>query len=381
MTDKVKDVVIVGTGPYGLATAAYAKQKGLDYALLGKPMELWHSHMLDNMMLRSPIEWHMDPTDHYTIARFFKEAPRDRDPAAPLTRLEFLDYVEWFIEQHGIVTQDLIVERVSKPDAGHFNVRTQAGEILARNVVVATGLRQFRFVPEELDWLLETGRASHSSDYVTYDSLRNKTVLIVGGRQSAYEAVKEVSQSAQSQVHVSHRHPTPSFEQAHWEWNSEAVDHLRADPNWFSSQSTAEKEAIQQKFWSEGRLKLEPWLKEAAARPNVTIHPQTKVVKAEINPAHVEVQLSDGAQIQVDHVLFATGYRVNASKINLLADLLPDISVDDGFPVLDSTMQSSVAGLCFTGLFGARKFGPIFGFVLGCQVAPRILVDGIAGRR
>ena len=76
MTDKVKDVVIVGAGPYGLATAAYAKHSGLDYVLLGRPMELWHSHMLENMLLRSPIEWHMDATDEYTIARFFEQAPR-----------------------------------------------------------------------------------------------------------------------------------------------------------------------------------------------------------------------------------------------------------------------------------------------------------------
>jgi ribulose 1,5-bisphosphate synthetase/thiazole synthase len=32
----------------------------------------------------------------------------------------------------------------------------------------------------------------------------------------------------------------------------------------------------------------------------------------------------------------------------------------------------------FTGLFCTKRFGPIFGFVLGCQVAPIITMKGLA---
>lgn len=215
--------------------------------------------------------------------------------------------------------------------------------------------------------------------HVNYDSLLGKPILIVGGRQSAYEAVKELSHSSQAEVHVCHRHPTPSFEQADWEWNSEVVDQLRADPNWFSALSRAEQEAMQRKFWSEGREKLEPWLKEATSRPNVKIHPQTQIIKVQNGTEHFEVNLSDGTQLQVKHILFATAYCVRTASIKMLQDLLPNISLSDGFPILDSSMQSSVPGLYFTGLFGAKKFGPIFGFVLGCQVAPLIVMNGIMG--
>jgi len=44
----IRDLVIIRAGPYGLATAAYAKQRGLDYVLLGQTMEFWRAHMLEN---------------------------------------------------------------------------------------------------------------------------------------------------------------------------------------------------------------------------------------------------------------------------------------------------------------------------------------------
>ena len=48
----MKDLAIIGAGPYGLATAAYAKRRGLDYMLLGPTMEFWRAHMPEEMVLR-----------------------------------------------------------------------------------------------------------------------------------------------------------------------------------------------------------------------------------------------------------------------------------------------------------------------------------------
>jgi cation diffusion facilitator CzcD-associated flavoprotein CzcO len=48
-----KQLLIIGAGPYGLATAAYAKYRGLDFLLLGKLMGFWKHHMPKGMFLRT----------------------------------------------------------------------------------------------------------------------------------------------------------------------------------------------------------------------------------------------------------------------------------------------------------------------------------------
>lgn len=39
------DVVVVGAGPYGLATAAHLLAQGLNVAIFGVPLQLWRENM------------------------------------------------------------------------------------------------------------------------------------------------------------------------------------------------------------------------------------------------------------------------------------------------------------------------------------------------
>jgi cation diffusion facilitator CzcD-associated flavoprotein CzcO len=334
--------------------------------------------MLDNLILRSPLDWHIDPTDQYTIQDFLRQERAGNSlTSSSLNKDTFLDYVDWFIRRHGIVTQPIMVQRLTRQRERLFSLECEDGKLWARNVVIATGLRQFRHIPTEFKELCETGHGSHSSDHINYQALRGKTVLIVGGRQSAYEAVREISSLPGAQVYVSHRHPLPAFAKSNWAWIGGAVEELRKDPNWFAAMPRKDQESIELRFWSEGREKLEPWLAESVDRPNVEIHAMTHITAARMIADRIEVELSDGARLRVDHILFATGYHVDVAKLQMLADVQSELVTIDGFPQLDSSMQSSIPGLYFTGLFCTKRFGPIFGFVLGCQVAPQILIDGL----
>jgi cation diffusion facilitator CzcD-associated flavoprotein CzcO len=48
------DVVVIGAGPYGLAVAAYLKDRGGDSRVFGEPMSFWRRNMPKGMFLRSP---------------------------------------------------------------------------------------------------------------------------------------------------------------------------------------------------------------------------------------------------------------------------------------------------------------------------------------
>src|SRR5258707_5254748 len=61
--------------------------------------------------------------------------------------------------------------------------------------------------------------------------------------------------------------------------------------------------------------------------------------------------------LQVDHVIAATGYRVDVGALDFLApDIRAGIAPAGGWPRLSSTFQSAVRGLDFTGLAAAASF-------------------------
>ena len=95
-------LLIIGAGPYGLTIAAYARQKNIEYRIVGKTMDFWKSHMPKGLVLRSACDWHYDPFDLDTLECYLETKnlrPVDVDPL----RLDFyLSYVDWFVKQKGI---------------------------------------------------------------------------------------------------------------------------------------------------------------------------------------------------------------------------------------------------------------------------------------
>src|SRR5258706_13677324 len=82
-TTQDTQLLIIGAGPFGLSLAAYAAQHGIDYTLVGRPMEFWHKHMPRGMYLRSACDWHLDPDNRSTIERFLElrgQTPSDVEP-------------------------------------------------------------------------------------------------------------------------------------------------------------------------------------------------------------------------------------------------------------------------------------------------------------
>ena len=65
-------LLVIGAGPYGIATAAYAKYLGVVVTVLGKTLDFWKTNMPRGMFLRSGPDWHLDARDVATFEAYLK---------------------------------------------------------------------------------------------------------------------------------------------------------------------------------------------------------------------------------------------------------------------------------------------------------------------
>ena len=338
------DVLVIGAGPYGLAAARAARAQGLSVEVLGRPMGFWRDHMPAGMLLRSGPDWHMDPLGELTFEAFCA------DPPDPLPLELFLDYGAWFQAQAQIEVVEDEVTRL-RVGGGGFDAWTASGRhVKARNVVAAPGVGYFAQRP---DWAPD---GAHTCDLVDFAELSGAHVLIVGGRQSAYEWAALIHEAGAERVNVVHRHEQPRFAEVSWASSTTTSRHARP-PRLVATLPQAERDAIARRFWEVGRLTLEPWLEPRIQ--HVHVHANAEVVRATAGA----VDLSDGTHIPFDRIVFATGYQADLARV----PYLPPLSAT----ALDAHMQSESPGLYLPGFIATHDFGPFFGFVKGRPLPPR----------
>jgi FAD-dependent urate hydroxylase len=387
MAEQRTDLLIVGAGPYGLALAANANHLGLDYLVVGEPMAFWRDHMPAGMYLRSASDWHLDPVGIDTIDAYLAEQGLKAADVEPLSRHFYLDYATWFQARKGISPLPEMVTRLDarSPDAaGRFQATLASGDrVTARQVVLAVGFGSFPYVPADLAAMLPTGRWGHTCDEVAFGPLAGKRVLIIGGRQSAYEWAALLREAGVAEVHVSHRQAAPPFTVSDWSWVAPIVDRMATEPGWYRGLSLTERDDIGHRLYAEGRLKLEPWLESRVLRDGIYRWPQTRLVAAvETAAGDLAVTLDTGQHLTVDHVILATGYKVQIDSLPLLAagNLLPRLAQRNGFPVLTEHFESSVPNLYITSMPAAQDFGPFFNFTIAVRTSARVIGAAIVDR-
>jgi cation diffusion facilitator CzcD-associated flavoprotein CzcO len=385
------DVAIVGAGPYGLSAAAHLHAAdGLDIRVFGEPMSFWERHMPKGMLLRSPLAGsHLsDPKRHLTLEAYEKATGNQITSPLPLPR--FTAYGHWFQSQAVPNVVPRKVERVEKNGVG-FRVSVEGGETYkARNVVVAAGIEPFAWRPQEFRHLPQE-LASHSCDHRDLSCFANKKVAVIGAGQSALESAALLHEQG-AQVDVLARAPF-----VRWLWRQKwfhtfkplsrllyappdvgqaGLSHLVARPNMFRQLPRS----VQDRW---GKRAIRPagaaWLHPRCQ--NVRIMNGTRVVSASESGGRVAMKLESGAQESVDHVLLATGYRVDIARYPFLPTLLMEaIRRVDGYPQLSAGYESSVPGLYFLGAPAAWSYGPLMRFVAGADFASRTLVRKALGR-
>ena len=379
------DFLIIGAGPFGLAMAAHARDLGIDHLISGRSMDSWRSHMPEGMLLRSRCDWHLDPAGNCTIERFLAARGLNREAAEPLSRELYLRYVEWFQSEKQIEPITDLVQRLDAVEGGFQATLTDGSSIRAANVLVAIGFGYFPCLPADLLARLPAAGFSHTRDLVTFDHLRGKRCLIIGGRQSAFEWTALLVEAGAACVHVVHRHGTPEFADSQWDQINQLTARFAREPGWYRALAGSAQAEVQEKF-AQAKLKLEPWLWPRINKRNVFLWPDTRLDSCSQRRAgdnDLLAALDNGEALAVDHVILATGYRADLARIPFLAagNLLPQLTLSDGFPSLDDQLQTNVPGLFITSLPATRDFGPFFGFTVAVNVSAQLVGRALSSNR
>jgi len=343
------------------------------------------------MLLRSPLAGsHLsDPSRCLTLQAYEKKSGNQITAPLPLHR--FTDYGRWFQSQAVPDLDCRKVDRVEKNGSG-FQLTLEDGETWkARRVIIAAGIVPFAWHPPEfrhLPFML----ASHACAHCDLSRFRGKRVAVIGAGQSALESAALLNETG-VEVEVLVRAPF-----VRWLWRQKwfhtfrpvarllyappdvgqaGLSHVVARPNVFRRlprplQDRWGKRAI--------RAAGAAWLNPRCAP--IRINTSTSVVSASPVGEQVILKLSDSSERRVDHVLLATGYRVDISRYPFLSGrILESIRHVNGYPQLDSGFQTSIPGLHFLGAPAAWSFGPLMRFVAGAEFASRSVTRGILGKR
>lgn len=391
-------MIVIGAGPYGLSAAANLQHAGIEPYVIGQPMAFWKNNMPGGMLLRSKSEASniAAPQKHLPITAYEKTIGRKIADPVPIE--DFIAYGEWFQKQ---VVPGLDTRRVQSVshDGSVFELIMDDGEALrAKSVVLALGIgpflhrpEQFAGVPREL--------APHSSDLNDFSQFRGKRVAVVGKGQSALEYSALLHEN-QVEVQILTRAPGLTFRPFAWrkhlfrqltsgpllglsyrvfpptDLGDIRTARKMANPDLFRRQTPE----VQEKLLKDcakpvGAYWLQPRLEGVRVRTSVSVADVTK------SGTGLKLALSDGTADVVDSVLLATGYRIDISRYDILGSSLKQHieKTPDGYPVLDTNLQTSVKGLYMAGVIGEKTLGPTLRFVTGTSNAGPRLTAGISG--
>jgi len=383
------DVAIVGAGPYGLSLAAHLRKAGVSMRQFGHVMQLWRTAMPAGMFPKSQgfASNLSDPDGTHTLAAFCAATGRPyADYGLPVPLDTFIAYGQWFTGQLVPDVEETLVTGITA-QPGCFELTLATGErCRARRVVVAAGVEHFAAMPGELIGL-PADICTHASAHVDLSVLRGKKVVVLGAGQSALETAALLHEQG-TEVQIVMRKDEPA-------WNGAPLAPDRPLP-----QRLKEPEAGLGSGWSTWFYSRHPQvyrhLPEATRifRARTALGPagaswlrsrvegefpirsgrEVRWAKGTQDGITLGLACADGSreELAADHVIAATGYRPNVSRLTFLDEgLRAGIRTVASTPVVGKDYQSSVPGLYFMGPAVAPTFGPVMRFVYGADHAAR----------
>ena len=385
------EVAVIGAGPYGLSAAAHLRARGISVRVFGKPMAFWSEKMPEGMLLRSPrvASNISDPSHTFTLESF--EAASGKAASAPVPLATFVDYGKWFCKHF---SEDLDRRNVVtiRPERQGFAVMLEGGEkVRVQRVVVAAGIGPFKRIPDVFKHL-DSALASHCYDGRSVRGFAGRRVAVIGAGQSALESAA-LLQEAGADVEIIAKvpqlrwigmhpwlhklGPISSLLYSYHDVGPAGISRLVAMPNVVRHIPVGLRDKIRIRAV---RPAGSQWLPKRLT--NVKVSTGRIVTDARAVGDEVRLKLDDGNERSAHHVLMGTGYSVDICQYEFMSsELLKEVQLLDGYPVLTSGFCSSVPGLHFIGATAARSFGPLLYFVTGTKFTSRQLTSYISRNR
>lgn len=180
---------IIGGGQAGLALSYHLKQRGQEHIILERARvgESWRSERWDKLVFQFP-SWSIKLPGH---------SYDDGNPNGFATKNAVASFIEDYAKLISAPLQCGVNVRKLKHDeaSGTFIVDTEAGEIRAVNVVVATGSYHQPVIPEVAASIPSGINQIHTRDYKNPEQLPPGDVLIVGSGASGVQIAEELNLS------------------------------------------------------------------------------------------------------------------------------------------------------------------------------------------
>ncbi|MBS0559383.1 MAG: NAD(P)-binding domain-containing protein [Proteobacteria bacterium] len=386
--------LIIGAGPYGLSLAAHLAASRTRFRIVGTPMAPWRSNMPGGMFLKSEgfaSNLH-DPAGACTLATFCAEHGIPyADTGLPVSVETFVAYGEWFQRRQAPALEDRTVTRLRRAGDLFEAICGDGVRILAPWVVIASGITCFAHMPAQLGSLPDE-LVSHAADHHDFGTFSGREVAVIGGGASAAD-VAAALQAAGARTTIVTRRDRMRFQvplgDRSW------LDRLRAPmtplgPGWKSVLCTHAPllfHVMPDGFRTDvvrRYLGAAPgWFTRSLLEGKVPVVAGATVSEAAARDGRAALVLrhSDGRETMLlaDHVIAATGYRVDVARIPYLDPALAgSVRTVGGAPRLSRHFESSVSGLYFTGTAAANSFGPMLRFAAGAGFAARRIARRLA---
>jgi FAD-dependent urate hydroxylase len=374
-----------------MSIAAHLRAAGLPFEQLGSPLESWRVNMPTGMKLKSERFasnlW--DPEGRFTLKRFSEEHNIHYQPVGdPLSLELFTEYADWFRQKAVGEPRNVRVTQLSRIPGGFKLQLADGTSYTSRRVVMATGHMAFRVIPPELS-SLPAPLVMHCALIGDVSQYAGKSIVIVGAGQSALETA--------AILHENGAKVTMLVRRDRLSWNEPSKQRsllsriIRPEAgiaSGYQALAIAELPRVFRfMFAPEKRhrhvaLSYGPsgswWLRDRVInRVEVRLRSQIQSAQA-INGSGVRLEVAgpDGiSEIITDHVVAATGYKVDIDRIEYLEPSLAQSIAREknGIPALDSRFGTSVPGLSIVGIASSPVFGPIMRFMYGAKhVAPLV---------
>ena len=314
-----REVVVVGAGQAGLAIGYFLAQQGRQFTILeaaDEPAAAWRGRW-DSLRLFTPARYNALPG-----------LPFPGDPDSYPTRDEVAAYLTDYATR-----VDLPVERGSRVRRirrthGVYLVELDDRTYEADQVVVATGPFQLPFVPAIGEQLDPSVVQMHSTAYRSPESMPDGRVLVVGGGNTGFQIAEELSASREVHLSIGTRQmPLPQkLLGRHLFWYLDKTGLIRK-----TAASRIGRRMRQREDTLIGSSR------RGARRHGIELHERA------IEAAGTTVNFSDGGELDVRGVIWATGFRADHSWID------PAVFGEDGRLVHERGVTNS-RGLYFLGL-------------------------------